>query len=243
MVNEQDIRQRFRLLVPALNERTRRLWAAAEARSGSGRHQCGARATGVSRRAIAVGLRELQARRALADPRVRRPGGGRKSLRHTDPKLLDRLDRLVEPTTRGDPMSPLRWTTKSVRKLAAQLTAQGHPVRIRPSPRCSMRWTIAYSPTARTPKAPTIPTGTGNSAISPDGRGRSSWLATRSSRWTPRRRNSSATSRMPAGSGGPRAARAGAGPRLYRSRNGQGHPVRVYDLAANRGLGERGDRP
>lgn len=129
MVNEQDIRQRFRLLVPALNERTRRLWAAAEAQTrGRGAISAVARATGVSRRAIAVGLRELQARRALADPRVRRPGGGRKSLRHTDPKLLDQLDRLVEPTTRGDPMSPLRWTTKSVRQLAAQLTAQGHPV-------------------------------------------------------------------------------------------------------------------
>ena len=90
-----------------------------------------ARATGVSRRAISCGLLELEDRRALAGERVRRPGGGRKRLIQTDPKLPDKLDRLVEPTTRGDPMSPLRWTCKSVRRLADELTAQKHPVSYR----------------------------------------------------------------------------------------------------------------
>ncbi|MFI5381567.1 MAG: ISAzo13 family transposase [Tepidisphaerales bacterium] len=132
MTDEQDIRRRFRLLNPALNERTRRLWAAAEARSlGRGGVSSVARATGVSRRAIAAGLLELEDRRALANGRIRREGGGRKRLTHADPRLVDSLDRLVEPTTRGDPMSPLRWTCKSVRNLAGELTRRGHPVSYR----------------------------------------------------------------------------------------------------------------
>jgi transposase len=132
MTIKHDVRKRFQLLVPALNERTRRLWAAAEAMAmGRGGVSAVARATGVSRRAISCGLLELDDRRALAGDRVRRPGGGRKRLIDTDPQLLDKLDRLVEPTTRGDPMSPLRWTCKSVRNLADELTARGHPVSYR----------------------------------------------------------------------------------------------------------------
>lgn len=132
MTDESDIQRRFRLLNPALNERTRRLWAASEAKSlGHGGVSAVARATGVSRRAIATGILELNDRRALASQRIRRPGAGRRRLTHTDPRLLDSLDRLVEPTTRGDPMSPLRWTCKSIRNLADQLTRQGHSVSYR----------------------------------------------------------------------------------------------------------------
>lgn len=89
MTDERNIRRRFRLLNPALNERTRRLWAASEAMGlGRGGVTAVARATGVSRRAIAAGLRELQDRRALASECTRRPGGGRKRLTQTDPQLL-----------------------------------------------------------------------------------------------------------------------------------------------------------
>ena len=132
MIDEQDIRRRFRRLSPALNERTRRLWAASEAKSlRRGGVSAVARATGVSRRAIATGFLELNDRRALASQRIRRPGGGRKRLTRADPELLDSLDHMVEPTARGDPMSPLRWTCKSIRKLAEQLTRQGHCVSYR----------------------------------------------------------------------------------------------------------------
>ena len=87
-----------------------------------------ARATGVSRRAIRAGAKELKARgaAALAPGRIRRPGGGRKRTVDQDPTLLTDLEKLIEPTTRGDPESPLRWTCKSVRHLATALTRQGH---------------------------------------------------------------------------------------------------------------------
>ena len=86
------------------------------------------RATGVSRRVIRAGLRELQAAETLPPGRVRRPGGGRKSAIEKDPGLPVALERLIEPTTRGDPESPLRWTCRSLRKLTAALREQGHQV-------------------------------------------------------------------------------------------------------------------
>jgi transposase len=134
MVAEAAIRRRFRLIEPHLDERLRRLVAAAEvAAAGAGGVSAVARATGVSRRAIRAGAKELKARgaAALAPGRIRRPGGGRKRTIDQDPTLLADLEKLIEPTTRGDPESPLRWTCKSVRRLAAELTRQGH----RTSPR------------------------------------------------------------------------------------------------------------
>ena len=121
MVAEAAIRRRFRLIERHLDERLRRLVAAAEVSAV-------ARATGVSRRAIRAGAKELKARgaAALAPGRVRRPGGGRKRTSDQDPTLVADLEKLIEPTTRGDPQSPLRWTCKSVRRLAAELTRQGH---------------------------------------------------------------------------------------------------------------------
>ena len=91
-----------------------------------------ARATGLARSTIAIGIRELR-NAGAAEPRsrLRKPGGGRKHLVDTDLGLLAALDELIEPTTRGDPESPLRWTCKSTRRLAEQLTRQGHPVSAR----------------------------------------------------------------------------------------------------------------
>jgi transposase len=129
MVAEAAIRRRFRLIERHLDERLRRLVAAAEvSAAGAGGVSAVARATGVSRRAIRAGVKELTARggAALAPGRIRRPGGGRKRTVDQDPTLLTDLEKLIEPTTRGDPESPLRWTCKSVRRLAAELTRHGH---------------------------------------------------------------------------------------------------------------------
>jgi hypothetical protein len=114
-----------------MDERRRRQWAAAEARElGRGGVSAVARATGLSRTTITAGLRELKLparQRAVETLRVRRPGGGRKPLAETDPQLWAALELLIEPTTRGDPESPLRWTCKSLRHLADELARQDHP--------------------------------------------------------------------------------------------------------------------
>ena len=86
------------------------------------------RITGVARSTIGRGLKDLAAGALLDADRVRRPGSGRKSLVASDPRLLDDLNALVEPDVRGDPMSPLRWTCKSLRRLARELTARGHKI-------------------------------------------------------------------------------------------------------------------
>ena len=110
----------------------RRLLAAAEALAlGRGGITLVSQATGVSRRAIGVGIRQLQQEgvgEALPAGRVRRAGGGRKKAESKDPALCQALEELIEPDTRGDPESPLRWTCKSVRRLAAELRKRGHPV-------------------------------------------------------------------------------------------------------------------
>lgn len=129
------IRQKFRALRPAMDERMRRQWAAAEARVlGWGGVSAVAVATGLSRPTIYAGLRELDlppSERREAETRVRRVGGGRRPLAETDPGLLLALDALVDPVTRGDPESPLRWTCKSTQKLADELTREHHPVSAR----------------------------------------------------------------------------------------------------------------
>ena len=126
------IRRKYRVVAPELDERRRRQWAAAEAREvGWGGVSIVARATGLSRPTILAGVRELRlpaAQRATAAQRVRRPGGGRRAVTATDPTLLAALLALIEPTTRGHPESPLRWTCKSTAKLADELTRQDHPV-------------------------------------------------------------------------------------------------------------------
>jgi hypothetical protein len=114
---------------PLLDERTRRLMAASEAIGlGYGGVSIVRRACGLSRKAIAKGMREIQDGESLSAGRVRRPGGGRKRITVLDPTLLAALDPLIDSGTRGDPESPLRWICKSTRTLAAQLTKSHHPI-------------------------------------------------------------------------------------------------------------------
>ena len=121
-------KQRYDALLPDMNERMRRLFAGAEAAAiGHGGIKAVAIATGLSEPTVAKGVKDLDAE-TLAPGRVRREGAGRKALVALDPELLVALDSLVEPTGRGDPMSLLRWTSKSLRKLAEELTRLGHQV-------------------------------------------------------------------------------------------------------------------
>jgi hypothetical protein len=116
-------------LLDDLDERGRRRWAAVEARAlGWGGITLVARATGLSDRTIRTGLKELDDPAALEASRQRRPGGGRKPHALTQPGLRDALDRLIEPTARGSPTNPLRWTIKSTHRLAGALCAQGYRV-------------------------------------------------------------------------------------------------------------------
>ncbi|MDQ5851230.1 MAG: ISAzo13 family transposase [Chloroflexota bacterium] len=127
MDDDTLLAQKLGAILPHLNERQRRLVLAAEARAlGHGGISRVARAAGVSRPTIQKGLEELA--QPAATERIRRTGGGRKKLREQDPTLSTALEALVDPDTRGDPMSPLRWTCKSTRQLAETLTQQGHPV-------------------------------------------------------------------------------------------------------------------
>ena len=123
------LRAKHTALAPVFTERSRRLWAATEARAlGYGGIGLVERATGISRATIQRGLRELDAKAPLPPGRIRRPGGGRKHTTAVDRTLLRDLDALVEPTAPGDPESPLRWSSKSVRTLAVALQALGHTV-------------------------------------------------------------------------------------------------------------------
>lgn len=146
------VEAKFKALSGRLDEATLRLWAAAEARSlGRGGVSVVARVAGLSRTTVYAGLAEIEAAAkvkgkgrskaatqplvaASAPKRIRAPGGGRKRLIDIDASLLADLDALVEPTSRGDPMSPLRWTCKSTTRLAAELTRSGHRV----SQRCHL---------------------------------------------------------------------------------------------------------
>ena len=129
MNSEDIIREKYQMLAPELNERTLRLFAAAEAKYlGRGGITLVARAIGVSRDRISRGLQDLEAERKLEPDRIRRPGGGRKKQVEEDPTLEKDLEQSISPYTRGDPESPLRWTCKSVRKLAAELNRKGHQV-------------------------------------------------------------------------------------------------------------------
>jgi hypothetical protein len=129
MKTDTQLRQKFALVWPLLDERTRRLMAATEAGAlGYGGISQVRRACGLSRKAIAKGMREIEEGTAVPPGRIRRPGAGRKTLLSHDPGLAAALDRLIDAETRGDPQSPLRWICKSTRTLAAQLTRQKHPI-------------------------------------------------------------------------------------------------------------------
>jgi hypothetical protein len=125
------VEEKYGIVGEVLDERGRRLWAAAEAKYlPHGGVSIVAKATGMSRTTIHAGMRELEAeeRRSLPLGRSRKPGGGRKAVTHHAPDIMEALDKLVEPTTRGDPESPLRWTCKSTRILAAELQRQGYQI-------------------------------------------------------------------------------------------------------------------
>jgi hypothetical protein len=125
MVNEASIRERFTAFGKGLDERSRRLLAAAEAKAaGYGGIAAAYRATGIARSTIGRGLKELGDPVPLVGP-VRRPGSGRPTLTKKDPTLLEALRQLVEPATMGDPMRPLLWVSKSHAKLAEALSALG----------------------------------------------------------------------------------------------------------------------
>jgi transposase len=129
---EAILREKYAALAPVLNECSRRLWAATEAQAlGHGGQTLLAKVTGMSRSTIYLGKQEVGQGAVRAMPglgRVRAPGGGRKPLTHHQPTLPQALDALVEPSSRGDPQSSLRWTCKSVRQLAAELTGQGYGI-------------------------------------------------------------------------------------------------------------------
>jgi Rhodopirellula transposase DDE domain len=132
----RQIAAKYRALGELMDERVRRQWAAAEAQAyGWGGLQAVSVAIGMSANTIRKGLGELAARKqnpeAPLGTRLRREGGGRKRCSETDPRLIETLERLVEPVTRGDPMSPLRWTCKSTSNLAEALTRRGHRVSAR----------------------------------------------------------------------------------------------------------------
>jgi Rhodopirellula transposase DDE domain len=128
-VNVRLCRAKYKALAPALTERARRIWAATEARAaGRGGITVVARATRIAYSTIRRGLQELASKAPVEPQRIRRPGGGRKKTLEKDPTLLSDLEGLVEPTASGHPMSPLRWTSKSVRHLAQALQAMGHSV-------------------------------------------------------------------------------------------------------------------
>jgi Rhodopirellula transposase DDE domain len=123
------IASRYAALSALMDERLRRQWVAAEVRSyGWGGVRAVSRATRIAPNTIRRGLLELAAPGGTRASRLRKPGGGRKRVTQADPKLTDALERLVEPSTRGDPQSPVRWTCKSTTQLARTLTRLGHPV-------------------------------------------------------------------------------------------------------------------
>ncbi|BAY83996.1 transposase [Calothrix parasitica NIES-267] len=127
----EGIREKYKQISPYLNERTRRIWAATEARLlGYGGITAVSEATGISQNTIRAGQAELKQRDEddIKSGRIRSNGGGRKKLTDLDSTLKQDLDALVEPSSRGDPESPLRWSCKSVVKLATELKQMGHSV-------------------------------------------------------------------------------------------------------------------
>jgi len=128
MQTAQKIAEKLSIVLPHLNERQRRLLIAAEAKMlGWGGISRVAKATGVSRVTIHKALTEIEGQKMVTE-RIRKPGGGRKDITEYHPNILEKLEALVDPVTRGDPRSPLRWTCKSTRQLAQELGGKGYPI-------------------------------------------------------------------------------------------------------------------
>ena len=199
----EALRGKYAVLGPLLDERTRRLWAAAEARAiGRGGVTRVAEATGMSRVTVRAGLRELDAGAApVGAARQRRPGGGRKTLTARDAGLVDALERELEPVTRGDPTGPLRWTCSSAARLARRLRDAGHPVSERTVNRLLHELGYSLQANRKTLEGRQHPTATRSSGASTDACGRSSAWGSRWCRWTRRRRSWSARTATAAGNG------------------------------------------
>ena len=166
VVTKEMLAAKFGAIFPHLDERQRRLLMGAEARAlGHGGIRLVARAAGVREATVSVGIDELD---AGAEPlgRARRPGGGRKRAADLDPGLRPALLALVEPDERGDPMSPLRWTTKSTRNLAGELTRQGHKISADTVGTCCGPRGTACRATRRPSRGRGTPTGTPRSGTS-----------------------------------------------------------------------------
>ena len=128
MHTEQQISEKLAMVIPHLNEKQRRLLMAAEAKMlGWGGISKVAKATGVSRVTIHKALAEVEGKKMIAE-RIRKPGGGRKDITEYHPDILEKLEALVDPVTRGDPRSPLRWTCKSTRQLSQELGRKGYSI-------------------------------------------------------------------------------------------------------------------
>jgi len=200
------IRRKYRSLRPGMDERVRRHWAGAEVRDlGWGGITAVAEATGLSRATITAGLRELAqpARvRAAQAERVRRPGGGRKAVTERDPELAAALDALIDPVTRGDPESPLRWTCKSTYRLAEELTRTGHPVSPRTVAMLLHAAQYRLQANRKTREGASHPDR--NAQFEYINAGCSSFrtVGSRQSAWIPRRKSWWETSRTPAAPGG-----------------------------------------
>lgn len=125
----KEVKSKYERIMLHLDERSKRIWCANEAISiGWGGVSAVAKATGISRTTIIAGIKEITGKKENPDNRIRRTGGGRKKKSETNRQLVTDLDRLIEPITRGDPESPLRWVCKSTRNLASELKNQGHDV-------------------------------------------------------------------------------------------------------------------
>ena len=147
MKNATEIKmfkQKFKLVSLHLNERTRRIWAATEAKMfGHGGVTILSKATGLSRSTIHLGLEDIQSKKTIPVEQIRKNGGGRKKIVDTDKTILKDLEKLLEPSTRGDPESVLRWTCKSTRNLASELNKNGHRVSDRKV--CDLLSELGYS--------------------------------------------------------------------------------------------------
>ena len=139
-----NLRTKYKLISAHLNERTRRVWAASEAKSlGHGGVSAVSKATGIARITIHAGINELSNKKKLDPERIRNYGGGRKRLTDKDPKILSDLEQILEPSVRGDPESSLRWTCKSTRNLADELNKNGYRVSDRKI--CELLSDLGYS--------------------------------------------------------------------------------------------------
>lgn len=195
MIDEDGIRYRWETVGSKLDERGRRLFAAGEVRTaGWGGLAIVSRISGLARSTINRGEDDLDAA-PLPKGQVRRAGGGRKAVAENDPELVPELKRLVEPDTLGDPMRPLIWVSKSMDKLAATLTAMGHPISADTVRRELVKLGFSRQSIARRMKVPNTPIATRSSNTSTRKSLRHRQNGNPSSPSTRRRRSWSATSR------------------------------------------------